>query len=65
MKSNKETNFDAEAVVSIGNNLFLFTKNWGDLKTSVYKVPKEKGVYKLKTIGSYHINGLVAGATDN
>ncbi len=64
-KSNKETNFDAEAVVSIGNNLFLFTKNWGDLKTSVYKVPKEKGIYKLKTIGSYNINGLVTGATYN
>ncbi len=64
-KSNKETNFDAEAVVSVGNNLFLFTKNWGDLKTSVYKIPKEKGVYKLKTIESYDINGLVTGAAYN
>lgn len=61
-KSNKETNFDAEAVVSLGDYLFLFTKNWGDLKTSVYKVPKEKGVYKLQRAGSYDINGLVTGA---
>ncbi len=61
-KSNKETNFDAEAVVSLGDYLFLFTKNWGDLKTSVYKIPKEKGVYKLQRTGSYDIKGLVTGA---
>lgn len=61
-KSDKNTNFDAEAVVSIGNNLFLFTKNWEDLKTSVYKVPKEKGVYKLEKINTYNVNGLITGA---
>ncbi len=61
-KSNKETNFDAEAVVSLGDYLFLFTKNWGDFKTSVYKIPKEKGVYKLQRTGSYDIKGLVTGA---
>ncbi|MCD6544740.1 MAG: hypothetical protein J7K34_09550 [Flavobacteriaceae bacterium] len=61
-KSNKKTNFDAEAVVSVGNNLFLFTKNWGDLRTSVYKVPKEKGVYRLEKISTYNVNGLITGA---
>ena len=61
-RSNKKTNFDAEAVVNVGNNLFLFTKNWGDQKTSVYKVPKEKGIYKLKRISSFNIKGLITGA---
>ena len=61
-KSNKNTNFDAEAVVNVGDDLFLFTKNWGDLKTSVYKVPKEKGKYKLKKISSFDIEGLITGA---
>ncbi len=61
-KSDKNTNFDAEAVVSIDNSLFLFTKNWGDLKTSVYKVPKEKGNYKIQKTGTYNVKGLITGA---
>lgn len=64
-KSNQKTNFDAEAVVNINDNLFLFTKNWGNLKTSVYKIPKEKGDYELTRIDSYNINGLITGADYN
>lgn len=64
-KTNNDTNFDAEAVVHINNELFLFTKNWGDLKTSVYKIPKEKGNYKLSKIDSFDIQGLITGADYN
>lgn len=64
-KTNKKTNFDAEAVVNINDELFLFTKNWGDLKTSVYKIPKEKGDYTLTKVGSFDINGLITAATFN
>jgi len=64
-KSNGKTNFDAEAVVHMDGNLFLFTKNWGDLKTSVYKIPKEKGKYILNRISSLNIEGLVTGADYN
>ncbi len=64
-KSNRSTNFDAEAVVNIGNSLFLFTKNWGDLKTTVYNIPKAKGNYVLSKIDSYNINGLITGAAFN
>jgi len=64
-RSNQKTNFDAEAVVNIHDKLFLFTKNWGDLKTSVYNLPKEKGNYELTRIDSYNINGLITGAAYN
>lgn len=64
-KTNRKTNFDAEAVVNINDELFLFTKNWGDLKTSVYKIPKEKGNYTLTKIDSFDINGLITAATYN
>ena len=64
-KSNNKTNFDAEAVISLDDHLFLFTKNWGDLKTSVYKVPKEKGNYKLENVSTYNVNGLITGADYN
>ncbi|MCF6296699.1 MAG: hypothetical protein L3J08_01725 [Flavobacteriaceae bacterium] len=64
-RTNKTTNFDAEAVVGIGNDLFLFTKNWGNLKTVVYKIPKDKGNYELVEIDSYDIDGLITGADYN
>lgn len=61
-KSNNATNFDAEAIVSIGDHLFLFTKNWLDYKTSVYKVSKNKGAYVLEALSNYDVGGLVTGA---
>ncbi len=64
-KSSRNTNFDAEAVVNINDELFLFTKNWGDLKTSVYKIPKEEGDYTLAKVGSFDINGLITAAAYN
>ncbi len=64
-RTNRKTNFDAEAVVNINDELFLFTKNWGDLKTSVYKIPKEKGNYTLAKVGSFDVNGLITAATYN
>ena len=64
-KTRRKTNFDAEAVVNINDELFLFTKNWGDLKTSVYKIPKEKGDYTLMKINSFNIDGLITAATYN
>lgn len=60
--SNRTSNFDAEAVISIGNNLFLFTKNWGDFKTSVYAIPKNAGNYEISSLAVTNVNGLITGA---
>lgn len=64
-KSDKDTNFDAEAVVVMENELYLFTKNWGDYRTSVYKIPTQKGTYQITEIDSYNIEGLITGADYN
>ncbi len=64
-KSNRATNFDAEAVVVIGNELFLFTKNWGDFQTSVYRIPTQMGTYEITEVDSYNIEGLITGADYN
>jgi len=61
-KSDKATNFDAEAVVVIGDELYLFTKNWGDYQTSVYRIPTQKGTYEITEVDSYNIDGLITGA---
>lgn len=61
--SDKITNFDAEALVAIGDYLYLFTKNWGDEKTSVYQIPKLSGNYNINRVDTYDIQGLITGAT--
>lgn len=61
--SDNITNFDAEALVSIGDYLYLFTKNWEDEKTSVYQIPKLTGNYNINRIDTYDIQGLITGAT--
>jgi len=61
-KSRYTTNFDAEAVIAMGDSLFLFTKNWGDLKTSVYAIPKEVGDYEVSKITTADVKGLITGA---
>ena len=57
------TNFDAEAIVFHENSLLIFTKNWIDLKTNVYKIPTTIGNHKAVKISSANVAGLITGAT--
>ena len=51
--STYSTNFDAEAIISIGDSLYIFTKNWGNYWTNIYALPKTPGSYQAtKTISS-------------
>jgi len=61
-RKNRKNDFDCEAVVSIGDKLFLFTKNWVDAKTRVYAVPKNAGQYTLKVVGEFNVDGLITAA---
>ena len=56
------TNYDAEALVAYKDKLYLFTKNWGNYKTSVYEIPKSPGTYKVNKVAELNVNGLVSGA---
>lgn len=60
--SSAETNFDAEALVVIGDSLYVFTKERGQLGTTAYRLPKEPGSYVASNEGSYAVNGLVTAA---
>ncbi|MEP6794153.1 MAG: hypothetical protein ABJB16_07495 [Saprospiraceae bacterium] len=55
-------NFDCEAIVSVGDSLFLFTKNRGDLRTDVYGIPKIPGSYLARKLSSFNAQGLISGA---
>ncbi len=54
--------FDCEAMVSFGDSLYLFSKDWMSGKTRVYGLPKVPGNYNIGPLGSYNVNALVTGA---
>jgi hypothetical protein len=56
------TPFDCEAIAELNDTLFLFTKDWEKLTTTVYKIPKNAGYYKLNPIDSFDVKGLITGA---
>lgn len=60
--SPQQTNFDCEAIASIGNSLYLFTKNWVNAKTYVYALPKTPGTYSTPILDSIFVQGLITGA---
>ncbi len=57
------TDFDCEAFVVTDTGIFLFTKEWNNLQTTVYSMPKTPGVHSAINEGSYDVNGLITGAT--
>lgn len=56
------TNYDAEAFIAHNDSLYLFSKNWGNLETNVYSIPKEPGTYTVSIIDNFNTDGLVTGA---
>ncbi len=59
------TNFDAEAMISWNDSLYIFTKNWGNQWTNIYALPKTPGNYSIPRIDSINTNGFVTGASFN
>lgn len=59
--SNKH-NFDCEAMVSVGDSLYLFTKNRGDSRTDLHSLPKTTGTFVATYLDSYDADGLITGA---
>jgi hypothetical protein len=63
--SPNQTNFDAEALISFGPDLYIFTKNWVNQRTNIYKVPKVPGTYTIEKIDEFDAEGLITGGTFN
>ena len=61
-KQNRSNNFDCESLASIGNSLYIFTKNWVDQETKCYKIPKHAGHYTLDIHERFNVRGLLTGA---
>lgn len=61
-KFNRKSRFDAEALISLGNSLIIFTKNRASKTTDIYKLPKTPGTFRAKKIGSLNTQSIVTGA---
>jgi len=61
----KDTDFDCEAMVVVNDSILLFTKNWVNEKTNLYKMPKVSGFYTPSISDSLDAQGTVTGATYN
>jgi len=58
-------NFDAEAIISFEDSLYIFTKNRGDFHSNIYSIPKTPGDYQIKRVGRINSNGLITGGVYN
>ena len=54
--------YDCEAMIATDDSLYLFTKDWLNLQTSIYSLPSSSGKFKGKHIGDFESEGLVTGA---
>lgn len=58
----QQTDWDAEALFVLNNNLIVLTKQWTGNATVAYQIPKEPGEHIAAKLDSYQVNGLVTGA---
>lgn len=56
-------NFDSEAITVVGDQLWLFTKNWKDEKTKHYQIntAETDKVQHVKPVAEYPSKGLITG----
>lgn len=57
------TNWDAEGLISYGDKLLIFSKNWVDNKVNVYSIPKSNGTYSALLQSHYNTNGLITAVS--
>ncbi|MDP2723422.1 MAG: T9SS type A sorting domain-containing protein [Bacteroidales bacterium] len=62
VEKKKENNFDCEAFISVDDSLYLFSKNWGNQQTRLYRLPKTPGNFSAKLVATFESRGLITGA---
>ena len=61
-KGSNNTDFDCEALISLGDSLYLFSKNWINKKTKLYALAKTPGTHIAEKRNELEVNGLITGA---
>ncbi len=58
----KSSQYDAEGLITIDDNLIIFTKNKLKKITEIYTLPKTAGTYEAKKIGSLNTQSIITAA---
>ncbi len=64
-KGNQDHPYDAESIVAIENELFVFSKDWKKQTTVIYKIDKNQSLQKAQKVSEFNVKGLITGATFN
>jgi hypothetical protein len=64
-KKKKHNEYDAEAMISRGDLIYIFTKRRTDDKTELVSVPKTPGKHAAKSITIFNSKGMITGAGIN
>lgn len=57
--------FDCEAMICLEDSIFIFSKDWKNLKTTSYVLPKIPGTHIAEKCQTFDTEGLVTGADYN
>ena len=57
------TDFDCEAFIVTDDSIYLFTKQWVSMQTTIYSLPKTPGTHIAHRRETYNTKGLITGAT--
>jgi len=57
--------YDCEAMIATHDSLYLFTKDWLNLQTSIYSLPASEGEFVAQHVSDFECEGLVTGADYN
>jgi hypothetical protein len=59
------TNFDAEAMICLGDSLYIFSKNWLSNTCDIYALSSTPGSYSIAKMDSFDSQGLITGGDYN
>jgi hypothetical protein len=59
------TDFDCEAMVVVGDSIYLFTKEWGKQGSTVYRLSKKDSIQNATKIAYLPVGGLITSACYN
>jgi hypothetical protein len=62
LRPSNRHNYDCEAIIAYGDYLYLFSKNRGDLRSDLYRVPARPGDHEATWLGRIEVGGLITGA---
>lgn len=55
-------NFDCEALLYLNDSLHLFSKNWENNFTKLYRIPNTPGRHEARLVDSFDVEGLITAA---